>query len=139
MGTRGRTSSASLSVAVTKLPSQRPEPPEKLSEAQQAEWRAVVGRMPANWFTRENEALLVEHCRWVERSDALEAALQAAVKDGRTEEVGGLFGVAKQASSTLATLATKMRMSQQARHEKALAATAIKHETNGTRPWQRTG
>lgn len=138
MGVRGRTAAAELSVAVTNIPGQRPEPPAKLSKRQKEEWQAVVARMPANWFTRENQALLVEYCRWVDRSDVLEAAVQAAVAAGRTEDSAQLFSVAKQASSTLATLATKMRMSQQARHEKGVAATAIKHEMNGTRPWQRT-
>jgi hypothetical protein len=139
MGTRGRKSSASLSVAVTNMPGQRPEPPEKLSERQKEEWRAVVGRMPANWFTRENEALLVDHCRWVERGDELEAVIQETVDDGCTEERLRLFKAAKEVTSTLATLATKMRMSQQARHEKGVAANLVRHETDGTRPWQRTG
>lgn len=139
MGVRGRTSSASLSVAATNIPGQRPEPPKKLSERQKEEWRAVVGRMPANWFTRENEALLVEYCRWVERSDELEGEVQAAFVSDRTKDVLYLLTIAKAASNMLAVLATKMRLSQKSRFEDQKSSTALRHETNGTRPWQRTG
>jgi phage terminase small subunit len=136
MGVRGRKSAASLSVAVTNIPGQRPEPPEKLSEVQKSEWRAVVARMPADWFTRENQALLVEHCRHVERSDVLEAAIQEAVADGRLRDVADLINLAKQLTSTLATLATKMRLSQQTRADRDKAATAVKNIGAGRRPWE---
>jgi hypothetical protein len=138
MGVRGRKSAASLSVAVTNIPGQRPEPPEKLSEAQKQEWRAVVARMPPDWFTRENQALLVEHCRHVERSDVLDAELRSAVEAGRSKDLPGLMTLAKQETSILATLATKMRLSQASRWDHQKSATAVRHETNGTRPWQRS-
>lgn len=139
MGVRGRKSSASLSVAVTNMPGQRPEPPEKLSECQKEEWRAVVGRMPANWFTRENEALLIEHCRHVERSDELEKLIQGALAAGEIREAAEFLKLAKSESEILCKLATKMRLSQQARWDAQNSKTAIRHEVNGTRPWQRTG
>jgi hypothetical protein len=41
---------------------QRPEPPDHLSEEEAAVWRAVVGRMPATWFTAEMLPLLENHC-----------------------------------------------------------------------------
>jgi hypothetical protein len=67
MGKRGRKSSAELSV-VTPLKTRRPPPPEDLTEEQASEWRAVVSRMPPDWFTREHFALLADYCRHVCRA-----------------------------------------------------------------------
>ena len=55
MGIRGPKSSAALEIpSVADLRGDaRPEPPEDLTEEQAAEWRAVVDRLPADWFPRE--------------------------------------------------------------------------------------
>ena len=59
MGIRGPQSHAALAVApVSDLRLvARPEPPEDLTENQSAEWRAIVGRLPADWFQRETHGL----------------------------------------------------------------------------------
>ena len=44
---------------------ERPKPPPGLTEEQAAEWRAVVDRLPADWFARENHGLLAQYCRHV--------------------------------------------------------------------------
>jgi hypothetical protein len=67
MAQRGRKSAASLSI-VSVLGNERPAPPEDLTDEEAKEWRAIVGRMPADWFTRENFPLLVEYCRHVVRA-----------------------------------------------------------------------
>lgn len=139
MKSPGRTSAASMTVAVTNIPGQRPDPPEKLSEAQKVEWRAVVARMPADWFTRENQALLVEYCRHVERSDQLDKMVQKAFTDGKARDALFFIKLAKSESEALCKLATKMRLTQHSRYDDQKAKTMIRHETNGTRPWQRTG
>jgi hypothetical protein len=43
----------------------RPEPPGDLTEAQAAEWRADVDRLPADWFPRETHGLLAQYWRHV--------------------------------------------------------------------------
>jgi hypothetical protein len=52
MGARGPQSSAALAIVpVAELRGDaRPEPPADLTEEQAAEWRAVVERLPADWF-----------------------------------------------------------------------------------------
>ena len=65
MGLRGPKSSAALEIpSVADLRGDaRPEPPEDLTEEQAAEWRAVVARMPADWFHRETHGLLAQYVR----------------------------------------------------------------------------
>jgi hypothetical protein len=67
MGNRGRISSASLSVVSSEgvITVPRPKPPDELTDEQAVEWRAIVDRLPADWFTRETWGLLVQYCRHV--------------------------------------------------------------------------
>ncbi len=46
----------------------RPDPPRDLTAGQAVEWRAIVRRMPADWFPRETHGLLADYCRHVLRS-----------------------------------------------------------------------
>jgi len=59
MAKRGRKSSASLSVisgnGIEVI--SRPDAPVDLTDEQAAEWRAIVNRMPADWFTRETVSI----------------------------------------------------------------------------------
>ena len=61
-----RKSAAALSV----LPpprTRRPEPPDELSEEEAVEWKAVVHRLPPEWFPKETHQVLVAYCRHVVR------------------------------------------------------------------------
>jgi hypothetical protein len=60
MQQRGR-KSAELQALPEVLPT-RPEPPPYLAEAEAVEWVAIVGRMPATWFTPEMFSVLGNHC-----------------------------------------------------------------------------
>ncbi len=63
MGTRGRKSAAELGV-IQGIP-ERPDAPDELTPEQAEEWRAVVDRMPVDWFRREIWPLLCAYCRHV--------------------------------------------------------------------------
>lgn len=144
MGVRGRKSGASLSVAVTNMPGQRPEPPSDLTSEQAAEWRAVVSQMPANWFTRETHAMLAQFCRHVVQSRVIAAQLDAfdpallGDPDG-LRRFDKLTQLADREGRAMSSLGTRMRLTQHARYTEKSAGSAAKHEVNGTRPWQRTG
>ena len=58
MGSRGRKSVAQLIVANGVETMRRPVPLDELTDEQAAEWRAVVGRMPSDWFARETYPFL---------------------------------------------------------------------------------
>jgi hypothetical protein len=128
MGVRGRKSGASLSVAVTNLPGQRPEPPKELTKDQAAEWRAVVGRMPADWFTRETHPLLVQFCRHVCRSRELEAWLAEFDMRSDVETYDRLTKVAEREGRAVSSLATRMRLTQHSRYHTEMAGNAVKKE-----------
>jgi len=136
MGTRGRTSSAELSVisgnGVETV--RRPSPPSDLTDEQADEWRAVVNRMSADWFPRETHGMLAQYCRHVvaarrvaqlveqiERAeefeiDAYDKALKMQEREGRA----------------ISSLATRMRISQQStvRAEQARKPSQVK------KPWE---
>jgi hypothetical protein len=56
-----RNSLASLYPSFT--PGKRPPPPNTLRPDMQEQWRQIVGRMPANWFTLEALPILEQLCR----------------------------------------------------------------------------
>src|SRR5262245_26279261 len=47
----------------------RPEPPSNLTAKEAAEWRAIVNRLPPDWFPRETHAILAQYCRMVGRGE----------------------------------------------------------------------
>jgi hypothetical protein len=65
MGSRGRTSTAALSViSSTGIEVvERPKPPAELTEEQAEEWRAIVNEHPADQFPRGRHSMLADHCR----------------------------------------------------------------------------
>src|SRR3954454_19535888 len=62
MGTRGRKSTAELSI-IRAEPAFRPRPPADLPAPMAEEWKAIVNRMPNGWFGRESFGLLTAYLR----------------------------------------------------------------------------
>jgi hypothetical protein len=123
---RGRKSASALSVVA--LPGQqRPEPPDELTAAEAEEWRAVVGRLPPEWFTRETHGQLVNYCRHVVKA----RVIADLIKDFRAEWMATdeglhrfdkLTHMAERESRAIASLGTKMRITQQSRMKETTAA-----------------
>jgi hypothetical protein len=138
MRTRGRKSAASLAVISSDgiETVRRPEPPEELTDEQAAEWRSVCNSLPADWFCRETHPLLAQYCRHVvssRRVAQLIAAAEAA-DDFDLIEYDRLGKMAERESRIIASLATKMRISQQATYDKSK-----KKPTQARRPWDVDG
>lgn len=93
----------------------RPEAPEELTDEQALEWRAVVNRMPADWFPRETHSILVQYCRQV-RGNHLAQLIDAAQHnpDFDCKTYLKLVRAEESISRTIAALASKMRISQAA-------------------------
>lgn len=127
MGTRGRKSAASLTVAsVSPVETiQRPDAPYDLTDEQSEEWWAVVNRMPADWFPRETHAMLAQYCRHVVRarriSQLLNAMENATGEDAEfdVKEYRDLLRSEEEQSRAISSLATRMRISQQATFDKS--------------------
>ena len=135
MKTRGRTSAAALAVigpgGVSLL--RRPGSPSELTDEQAEEWRAVVNRLPAEWFPRETHPLLAQYVRHVCTARRV-AQLMAAAESAEAFDVGAydtLGKMAERESRIIASLATKMRLSQQATYD----AKKTKPLTNVKKPW----
>lgn len=136
MGTRGRKSAASLSV-ISGDPLQtipRPEPLSELTDEQAAEWRIVVGRMPADWFPPETHALLAQYCRHVIRARRL-AQMLDAMEQGADFDLAAydkLLKAEEIQSRAIGAIATRMRITHQAtvRHEQARKPSMV------SKPWQ---
>ena len=139
MGTRGRKSAAELSV-IQGIP-QRPEPPSELTPQQAEEWRAVVARMPVDWFGREIWPLLCAYCRHVVNSRHIAKLIEAA----HDLEIGDraslmrfnrLLGMQERQSNVLAGLATRMRLTNQSRYTAQAAASRAKGGAGGKKLWE---
>jgi hypothetical protein len=114
MGVRGRVSSAALAVApIDIVPRQRP--PHELTDEQTEVWAAVVNSQPADWFTPATVPLLSQYCRHVITARHVAEMIERAVADKNflRDEYDKLLKMQERESRAIATLATKMRVSQQ--------------------------
>jgi hypothetical protein len=87
MRQRGRKSAASLTVISASGIEQvrRPDPPAELTDEQGAEWRAVVGCLPADWLPRETHQLLAQYCRHVVGARRVAQLIEQAEADGELD------------------------------------------------------
>lgn len=136
MGTRGRTSAAELSVisggGIETV--RRPSAPDELTDEQSEEWRAVVNRMPADWFPRETHGMLAQYCRHVVAARRC-AQLVVEIENAEAFDMGAYDKALKmqeREGRAISSLATRMRISQQAtvRAEKARKPSMVK------KPWE---
>jgi hypothetical protein len=145
-GRGGRKSAASLSV-VSVLGNERPAPPEELTEEEAAEWRAIAGRMPADWFTRENHPLLAEYCRHIVRARDLAKDItgfkrfppEVRLTTDGIQRYDMLLRMADRERAAMVNLATKMRLTQQSRYRADKAATAADRGKMVSKPWEVAG
>lgn len=121
MGTRGRVSAAALSIIgpgnVEVIP--RPQPPDDLTDDQAHEWRAIVNRLPADWFPRETHGMLAAYCRHVVAARKVADLIRAAEGDEETD-IGNydrLLKMQEREGRAISSLATRMRISQQSKYE----------------------
>jgi len=134
MGTRGPKSSASLEVVnqanIARLA--RPEPPSELTDEQAAEWLAVVERLPADWFQRETHGMLAQYCRHVVDARRVAQLIESACGSDEFDvnEYDRLLKMQEREGRALSSLATRMRMTQQATYDEKK-----KKPIRGAKPW----
>jgi hypothetical protein len=139
MGNRGRKSAASLSILAPlgAGASRRPDPPQDLTEEQAGEWKAVVNRMPADWFPRETHGVLAHYCRHVVTAryiGELIAAMESG-SDGSTgldlEKYERLLRLQEKEGRAISSLATRMRLTQHSRYDRKKGTGNVTR-----RPWE---
>jgi hypothetical protein len=117
----------------------RPAPPTDLTGEQGDEWRAVVNRMPADWFQRETHALLSQYCRHVVSARRISQLIDQMLKpadEGETdpfnfEDYDRLIKMQEREGRALSSLATRMRLTQQTTYDKSK-----KKPAGGRKPWE---
>lgn len=113
----------------------RVQPPAELGQREAELWRAVVDSKPAEWFGPDTVPILVEYCRAKVSCDNLHALVEAALAEGDPKDIKASMQLRDMESRRLATLATKMRLTQQSRYTPQASATADK-KAGGRKPWQ---
>lgn len=134
MGTRGRMSAAALAIVSPVEVVPRAKAPAELGDEQAAEWRAVVERMPADWFGRETHALLVQYCRHVVAARRIAQLIEKIEDDDGSFDLDAYDKVLKmqeREGRAISSLTTRMRLTQQASYDKSK-----KKPASTKRPWE---
>lgn len=130
-----RKSTASLSVVKVGV-RVRLTAPDDLTPEQATLWRSVVDSKPVDWFAEDSSPLLKEYVRAACMADWLEVQVQAAMVGDAGGSLKSFMQMRDMESKRVASLATKLRLTQQSRYTPAAAATADKKSGDGTKPWQ---
>lgn len=137
MAKRGRIPAAATELAAIAGPAEtviRPDAPYDLTDEQSEEWWAVVNRMPAEWFPRETHGMLAQYCRHVVAARRV-AQLVAAAEAEKTldiENYDRLLKMQEREGRAISSLATRMRISQQA----TVRAEQARKPTQVRKPWE---
>jgi hypothetical protein len=145
MGARGRQSVAAIEtpVIVSSLPDHRPPPPDDLTEAQAAEWRIVVRRMPSDWFPAETHSLLAAYCAHVTTLRLLTAEVERFRPEWANDAEGlhrldKLLAMREREARAMSAAATRLRLTPQSRYRASNAAVATARNLSGNKPpWER--
>jgi hypothetical protein len=156
----GRKSAIDLLAPLT--PDTRPPSPEELEPEEQAEWKAIVERLPADWFTGENIPMLRELCRHIcyarefaRQIVKVRAEIQAFMEESAAETAGSM-GIAERRkiqaglrdelcrllrghgyqTERIGNLSTKLRLTKQSRYDASSAYRAAKDAgSTMKKPW----
>src|SRR4051812_3167037 len=116
-----RPSSASRQVAVIDA-FHRAAPPEEyaLTYDEEQEWWAVVNRMPTEWFPRETLPMLAQYCRHGVRANHIAKLVNEMMHQPNIDinHYRTLLDMEENQTRAIAILATRMRLSQQAIHQR---------------------
>jgi hypothetical protein len=136
MGLRGPKPANELAIVHSIELAPPPDAPRHLTGEQADVWRQVVSAVPPGWFTPENYALLEAYTRHVISGRRVSMLVEQIEGPGNGDgldlaEYDRLLKMQERESRTMASLATKMRISQQAVIDKRKT-----RENKGARPWE---
>ena len=135
---RGKKSGAALSVVGKLSAVERAEPPAELNNAQADEWISIVNRMPAEWFPRETHAILAQYCKHVISSQTISEMIETllSLKNVPPLELmdpyDKLLKMQEREGRAMSSLATRMRITQQATYSKDKQKGGNAHK----KPWE---
>lgn len=122
------------------LPTARLDPPQQLGVREAAEWQAIVARLGAAWLPREAHALLTAYCNIVVQLNDVHQALAAFGSNLPEDEQGWarykeLTELRNKLVRSLASLATKLRLTPQTRVNRYAAGTQAHRRADRPPPW----
>jgi len=141
MATRGRKSTASLTVVKPDIGiAKRLPPPATLSDAEIAVWAQVVNDQPAGAFTATHAPLLEMYCRHVVNNRIIADELISfdrawLANDEGLKRYDTLLKLSERESRAASSLATRLRITRQAVDHPTTAGRAIVNQSTGRKPW----
>lgn len=127
---------------VTHLPGQRLEPPARLPTEAAGIWREIVATKPYDWFNADSAHLLEAYCHAVVSHRLVSKGVSAYTDEMMATPKGvalydEMTRMQERQARVMATIATKLRLTQQSRYTPQAAATAAKKTgAGGARPWE---
>jgi hypothetical protein len=129
----GKKSVESLSIATIAILT-RPKAPKDLNKNQRKIWDDVTKTKPPAWFESDCFPLLRAYCIAANRHDKISKEIE--LRSISDPDVKGLMDMEEKQARLLATLGTKMRLTQQSRYTPQAASTANKKAASGKAPWE---
>lgn len=140
MQQRGRKSAAKLSVIAGSIDG-RPKPPEELSEAEQEIWNRVVASEAADMLkTAAVQQMLAAYCRHMATVEHLDMAVKVAMlpeSEATIKDMKALLQMRRDEAKAAVSIATKLRLTNQARYQPSVANTLAKNASEERKLWQR--
>jgi hypothetical protein len=143
MRQRGRKSSASLSVVPVSFEARRPPPPAHLNAIEKKTWRDIVNSCPAGWFSVAQEPLLAAYCCHESAARFLSKLIEKSrpadlfADRDKLRRYAKLLTMRSRETAALSALATRMRLTQQARIQPRSAGRAWDANHSGPKLWDR--
>jgi phage terminase small subunit len=128
----GRQSAASLAIAPVAAWA-RLEAPQTLTPCQVAIWREIVATKPSEWFKADCAPILEAYCKSITHYRDLVNLLDSPPSE-LPDHLKLLEATGKQAR-LMGELASKLRLTPQARFTPGSAATASKKAAVASKPW----
>lgn len=136
---RGRKSADELAT-ITPLTGTRPDAPYDLTDDQAEEWRAIVDRMPADWFPRETWGVLSAYCRHVVTARRISALVDAFKPEWLKDDDGlkrfdRLAALRERETKALLACARSLRIAKSSQLKAETAYRRAQEPGVGPRPW----
>ena len=138
MSKRGRRSAAELSVVPLRPEEKKLAPPPTLTAPEALIWTAVVADTPAGWFSAAQEPLLSAYCRHVATGNLLSEWIDEqrphVLSADALRKFSRLLAMRLRETAAALSVATKLRLTQQAQMHPRTAGRAMATDHNAAKP-----
>lgn len=122
---------------------ERPSPPENMKAEQAEIWNNTVASEPVNWFQSQAQRdILRMYCAAVYSAKMIQMFIDdypiamLATANG-TRHYNNLCRLRRDETNSAVSLATKLRITNQSRYDRKLAATMTRGQSVESKPWSK--